>query len=151
MKDITCFSSNVVANFDNKYENMVVFNDLMMDASNNVYDKYSKSETSEIIRTQFNKILGIDYKNANRMERRQAWRQHGIEICSIIENVLADKMNSGWGENPFFMDLVEDVNIARGDINYFTTNSTALLQVSKWAAGHHDVDYNSVRITKVVC
>lgn len=70
MKDITCFSSNVVANFDNKYENMIVFNDLMMDASNNVYDKYSKSETSEIIRTQFNKILGIDYKNANRMERR---------------------------------------------------------------------------------
>lgn len=48
-------------------------------------------------------------------------------------------MNSGWGDNPFFMDLVEDVNIARGDINYFTTHNTALLQVSKWAAGHHDV------------
>lgn len=50
MRDITCFSANVVANFDNNYENMLVFNDLMMNASNNIYDKYSKSETSKIIR-----------------------------------------------------------------------------------------------------
>ena len=140
MKDITCFSANVVANFDNNYENMVVFNDLMLNASNNVYDKYSKEDTTKIIREQFNKILGINYLNANRMERRQAWRAHGVEICSVIENVLADRMVSGWNdENSFFMSLVEDVNIARGDINYFTANSTALLQVSKWAAGHHDV------------
>ena len=50
MRDITAFSANVVANFDNNYDNMLVFNDLMMDASNNVYNKYSKSETSDIIR-----------------------------------------------------------------------------------------------------
>lgn len=129
MKDISYFSSNVVSKFDNKYENMLVFNDLMMNASNDVYDRYSKSETSEIIRNQFNNILGINYKTANRMERRQAWRQHGMEVCSVIENVLADKMNSGWdGQNSsFFTNLVEDVNIARGDINYFTTQNTALL------------------------
>lgn len=78
--------------------------------------------------------------NANRMERRQAWRAHGLEICSVIENVLADRMVSGWdGKDSFFMDLVEDVNIARGDINYFTVSNTALLQVSKWASGHHDI------------
>lgn len=70
MKDITCFSSHVIANFDNNYENMLVFNDLMMNASNNIYDKYSKNETSDIIRAQFNKVLGIDYKNATRMQRR---------------------------------------------------------------------------------
>lgn len=50
MKDISCFSANVVANFDNSYENMMVFNDLMMNASNNVYDKYSKEDTTKIIR-----------------------------------------------------------------------------------------------------
>jgi hypothetical protein len=37
------------------------------------------------------------------------------------------------------MDLVEDINISRGDINQFYVNSTGLLQVSVWAAGHHDV------------
>ena len=143
MKDITCFSSNVVAKFDNNYNNMLVFNELMMNASNGIYNDYSKQETSEIIRKQFNNVLGIDYKNANRMERRQAWRQHGLEICSIIENVLADKMVSGWDSqnSSFFMDLVDDVNIARGDINFFTVKSNnALLQVSKWASGHHDID-----------
>lgn len=140
MKDITCFSNNVVAKFDNNYENMLQFNDLMMDATNGVYEKYSKAQTSEIIRNQFNKILGIDFKNAKRMERRQAWRAHGIEICSVIENVLADKMVSGWDStNARFMNYVEDVNIARGDTNYFTTNNTALLQVSKWAGNHHDI------------
>lgn len=43
MKDITCFSNNVVAKFDNNYENMLQFNDLMMDATNGVYEKYSKA------------------------------------------------------------------------------------------------------------
>ena len=140
MKDITCFSTNVIAKFDNNYENMLVFNDLQMDAANRNFTKYSASETGEIIRNQYNKILGVDFKNATRMQRRQAWRAHGLEICSVIENVLADKMVSGWDStNARFMDLVEDVNIARGDMNYFTVNETALLQVSKWAGSHHDI------------
>ena len=140
MKDITCFSANVVANFDNNYENMLAFNDLQMDAMNRNYNKYNSSETAEIIRTQYNRILGIDFKNATRMQRRQAWRAHGLEICSVIENTLADKMVSGWDStNARFMNLVEDVNIARGDMNYFTVNNTALLQVSKWAGNHHDI------------
>ena len=42
MKDITCFSANVLAQFDNKYDNTLEFNSLMMDASNSVYEKYSK-------------------------------------------------------------------------------------------------------------
>ena len=50
MKDIAYFSANVVNCFDNNYDNMLVFNDLMMNASNGVYDKYSKEETSDIIR-----------------------------------------------------------------------------------------------------
>ena len=70
MKDIACFSNNVIKCFDNKYENMVVFNDLMMDASHGVYDKYSKGDTNDIIRNQFNKLFGIDYRNATVTQRR---------------------------------------------------------------------------------
>jgi hypothetical protein len=74
------------------------------------------------------------------MQRRQAWRAHGIEICSVIENVLVDKMVSGWDStNARFMDLVEDINIARGDINQFYVQSTGLLQTSVWAGNHHDI------------
>ena len=65
MKDITCFSANTLAQFDNKYENIVTFNSLMMDAGNNVYDKYSKEDTQTIIRNQFDKILGLNFREAN--------------------------------------------------------------------------------------
>ena len=40
MRDITCFSANTLAKFDNDYNNMLTFNSLMMDASHRVYDKY---------------------------------------------------------------------------------------------------------------
>lgn len=141
MKDIAYFSNNVAACFDHNPENIAVFEDLMFNASHGVYDKYSKNETNEIIRKQFNRISGINYREASVTQRRQAWRQHGLEICSVIENVLIDRMVSGINEqNMPIMRLVEDRNIALGDINYFTVNSNALLQVSKWASGHHDVD-----------
>ncbi len=150
MKDITCFSQNVVSCFDNKYENMLQFNDLMMNASHGIYDQYSKKETNEIIRNQFNRIFGIDYRTATPTARRQAFRLHDKEYYSVIENVLIDRMVSGIDEqNMPIMSLVEDRNIALGDINYFTTNSTQILQVSKWAAGHHDINY-SVRIVQTV-
>ena len=140
MKDITCFSNHVVSCFDNNYDNMVQFNDLAMKASRRVYDVYSKEDTDKIIRNQFNKILGIDFMNANRTQRRQAWRAHGTEVFSVVENVLIDKMVSGWDEsNSFFAELVEDKNIARGDINQFYVNSTGFLQVSRWAGNHHDI------------
>ncbi|MFR7913754.1 hypothetical protein [Eubacterium ramulus] len=49
MRDITCFSANTLAQFDNKYENIVEFTSLAMDASHRVYDKYSKEDTPESI------------------------------------------------------------------------------------------------------
>ena len=43
-------------------------------------------------------------------------------------------------QNMPILNLVEDRNIALGDINYFTVNNdNAILQVSKWAKGHHDI------------
>lgn len=50
MRDITCFSANTVANFDNNYENMLQFNDLVMNASRHEYGKYTKDEVDTIIR-----------------------------------------------------------------------------------------------------
>ena len=73
MKNITYFSANTLAQFDNDYNNMVTFNSLMLDASHRVYDKYSKDETQTILRNQFDKIMGINFKEANSMRRRQAY------------------------------------------------------------------------------
>lgn len=147
MREITYFSANTLAQFDNSYDNMVEFNGLMMDANNGVYTKYSKEDTSTIIRNQFNKILGINFKEAKPMQRRQAWRAHGKEIASLIESTLLDKMVSGWNTtNARFMELVEDVNLAIDDKAEFYVEDNSLLQVSKFAGNHHDIDWYSVRI-----
>ena len=140
MRDITCFSANTVAQFENNYDNMLQFNEVALDASHGVFDKYSKEDTNTIIRNQFNKILGIDFKLANPMKRRQAWRDHGKELASLIEDVIVDKMQSGWtAANAYFMEYVEEVNLADGDKNEFYVSDNSLLQVSKFAGNHHDI------------
>lgn len=146
MKDITCFSANTLAQFDNKYENIVTFNSLMMDAGNNVYDKYSKEDTQTIIRNQFDKILGLNFRQANSMKRRQAWREHNKEIATLIENIVVDKMNSGWNTaNARFMEYIQDVNIAEGDANEFFVNDNSLLTVSKFNGSTHDIIRQAVK------
>lgn len=146
MKDITCFSANVLAQFDNKYDNILEFNSLMMDASNGIYEKYSKEDTQTILRNQFDKIMGINFKSATNMKRRQAWRDHNKEIASLIEDVIADKMNSGWNSaNARFMEYVDERNIAEGDANEFFVEDNSLLTVSKFAGNHHDTIRQAVK------
>lgn len=146
MRDVSYFSANVLAQFDNNYDNMIEFNGLIMDAGHNVYTKYTKEETSTIIRNQFNRILGMDFKSAKPMKRRQAWRSHGKEIASLVEDVIANKMNSGWNtSNARFMDCVEEVNISDGDVNEFFVEDNSLLQVSKFAGNHHDIVRQAVK------
>ena len=146
MKNITYFSANTLAQFDNDYNNMVTFNSLMLDASHRVYDKYSKDETQTILRNQFDKIMGINFKEANTMRRRQAWRDHNKEIATLIEDTIADKMNSGWNPaNARFMEYVDDRNLAEGDQAEFFVEDNSLLTVSRFAGNHHDIIRQAVK------
>lgn len=140
MKDITCFSANVVANFDNSYDNMLEFNELLLNTAHNVYEKYTKEEANKIIRTQFDRIMGGNYAQMTPMQRRQAMRAHGCEWASLVEEVIADRMNSGWdSSNAAFMDLVREINLADGDKNEIYVDDNSLLQVSVFAGNHHDI------------
>lgn len=149
MREFASFSNNTIAQFDGKYENIIEFDKLMTNANHGIFEKYNKEETDTIIRNQFNKIMGIDFAapTNSTMKRRQAWRDHGKEIATLIENIVVDKMNSGWSEaNARFMEYVEDINIANGDKNEFYVADNSLLQVSKFAGNHHDIDKYSVRV-----
>lgn len=140
MRDIAQFSTNVTANFENNYDNMVEFNALALDAAHGVFDKYSHDETQTILRKQFNNIFHINFKEATPMKRHQAYRKYAADYFALIEDVITDKMNSGWNSsNAFFDEFVEDKNIAAGDKNEFYVEDTSLLTVSKWASDHHDV------------
>lgn len=147
MKSIANFSAHTLAQFDNNYDNVLTFGALMMDAAHGVYDKYSKEDTQTILRKQFDKVLGINFKTATKMQRRQAWRDHNKEIATLVEDVLVDKMNSGWtSANARFMEYVEEVNISEGDANEFFVEDGSLLVVSKFAGNTHDINSNSVRV-----
>lgn len=146
MRDITYFSAETVAKFEGSYDNMLQFNEVMLDGAHNVYSKYTKEETDKIIREQFNNILGIDFKNADKKARRQAWRRNKVEIYNLIEDVLVDLQKSGWNAaNARFMDFVETKNLADGDQNEFYVADNTLLQVSKFAGDHHNIVRQALR------
>lgn len=145
MRDIMTFSSRVLSTFENKEENIMEFHKLIMNAGNGVYEDYSKEDTNKIIRTQLNAILGYT-EDMTPMKRRQAWRKNAPDMYSIIEDVIADKMVSGWPENPFFERYCDIKNLALGDKNEFYVEENSLLQVSEFAGNHHDIKSNSVRI-----
>ena len=140
IKKLMQFSQNVINAFEGKEENYVQFRDLMMDSYHQVYEKYNKEQANDIFRNQFDAIMGIDFKEANARERRQAWRDHGKEVSSLVETILIDKMVSGWtDQNAFFENYVEQVNIGAGDKNEFVVEEASLLTVSKFAGSHHDI------------
>lgn len=146
MKKFMDFSADVRNTFDNNEENYVQLCRYMNDAANRIYTDYNASETDTIIRKQINKILGINYAEANQRDRRIAWKNHGKEVCALVEEILIDRNISGWTDgNTFFDTYVETVNTGAGDQNEFYVEDNSLLVVSKFAGSHLDIEY-SVRI-----
>lgn len=146
MKNFMTFNAQLQNAFDNKEENAIAFATLAYNAANNIYEDYSKEDTQKMLRAQFDRILGIDWNRATPMERRQAWRDNGKACYTIIEDVIADKMVSGWGDDPFFMQFVEDKNLALGDKNEFYVDENSIMTVSKFAGNHHDIRNYSIRV-----
>lgn len=132
-------SNNLKATFENNEENFYAFERLVSNAANGIYEDYDKETTQKKIRKMFDNILGINWETATPMQRRQAWRANGKEIYTVIEDVIADKLVSGWGEDPFFMQFVESKNLALGDKNEFYVNDNSIMTVSKFAGNNHDI------------
>lgn len=148
---LVCFntlSANTRAQFENE-ANYMDFQKLMQSASRRVEfvaanATYSVAQANEMIRAQMNKIFGLDYKNSNRRDRRRAYENHKHELFALIEDTILDRMNSGWGDNPFFTEWVQYRNLMDGDKNEFYVPDTSLLQVSKFAGNHHDLDRQKI-------
>lgn len=138
MRDITTFSSHVLNTFENKPENLMDFHKLIVNAANNIYEDYNKADTNTIIRTKLDDVLGFT-KDMTPMKRRQAWRKNAPDMYSIIEDVIVDKMVSGWPEDPFFTRYCDTRNLNLGDKNEFVVEENSLLQVSEFAGNHHDI------------
>lgn len=120
------------------------FSDLMKDVAlkKAIYDaegnEVSADEANKKIRSIMFQVLGLD-EDANRKELRRAIRRHKTDVFEVIEDTVENLLVSGWGNNPFFMQFVDQRNLADGDENDFYTVDNVILTVSELAGNHHNL------------
>lgn len=149
---LVCFntlSADTRAAFENQESNYMTFQSILSHAARRVdyvadEKTYNVHTMNDMIRTKMNDIFGLNYASANTRDRRRAWDAHKKEFFALIEDSIIDRMARGYKENPFFMDWVEYRNLMNGDKNEFKVNDQSLLQVSKFAGNHHDLDRQKV-------
>lgn len=85
-------------------------------------------------------VFGLDensVKNPKLLKR--AIKNHIDDYFEIIEDVVEDMLVQGWNADPFFMQFVEQKNIADGDKNEFYTEQEVLLSLHRVSGDHHDL------------
>lgn len=130
-------SKNVISVFaskDYKYED---YRKLMFDTAQGTQSVGVQEANDKIREVQFS-IMGLD-KDAQPREIKRAFRRHKIDVYEVIEDVLDDLLVSGWGDNPFFREFVEEKYMNLGDTNEFYSESDVILTVSEISGGHHDL------------
>lgn len=123
----------------------MTFRKLLVDTAQNTVVNYSKEQANEAIRQQFREVLGLS-EGASMKEIRRALRANKAATYAIIEDTIDDRLQSGWGENPFFNRFVEVKNLADGDRNEFYVPADTILTVTKFSGNHHDLKFCRARV-----
>lgn len=133
------FSLEAQEAFNNNVDEIMAFSKILLDTAK-CTTSYTKEEANAIIRGKFNEILGFsaDAKPTTK-ELRKAIRRHKLDIFELVEETIEEMLVSGWSENPFFMEYVEQKNLAEGDKNVFYAPDTSLLVVSEFSGNHHEL------------
>lgn len=123
----------------------LVFTKLMIDTAKNAVINYTKEEANEAIRNRLFEALGIDATSSVK-EIRRAYRRNKTAVFDIIEDVIDERLVSGWGDNPFFQQFVEVKNLNDGDRNEFIVEDDSILTLTKFSGNHHDLKYYRARV-----
>lgn len=132
------FDAVVQAAFDNDETNYMNFNKLMIDTYKGNVEGYTAKEANDKIVEIFRATIGCD-ENSSKKDLRKAIRRNQAVIFDLIEEIIEDKLVSGWSENPFFREYVDVRNLALGDKNEFYTPDDSVLSVMKVSGNHHDI------------
>lgn len=132
------FEESTRAAFEQDENAYRTFSKVMIDAAKNDVKLYSTEQANELIRKKFNAVLGIT-EDSDRKTIRKAIRRHQVEVFEILEETLENLLVSGWGQNPFFREWVEEKNLADGDTNEFWVKDETILTVSRFSGNHHDL------------
>lgn len=123
------------------HEDMV---NLMLDTARGTFaEGVSKQEAEEQIRDLMFSVLDLNKEDVgtpkfNKLFNR-AMKKNKYEMFEVIEDVVEDLLVQGFGDDPFFMQFVEQKNIGEGDRNEFWTEEELILSVSKITDGNHDI------------
>lgn len=119
---------------------------LMFDlsAGRRIYDAESEREISvadanETLRNFCVNELGLTNKATEREIQRALKTQKGIELFQVIEEILDEKIATGWKDDEFFDAFVEIKNLADGDKNEFWLQKDIILTVEHVSGDHHDL------------
>ena len=139
MATLMNFDANVREIFENKEEKFAAFNKLMLDAAKGTYEAgVDAKSASDKICEIFRRTVGLS-ENFTKAEARKAIKRHQNEVFALIEDLVEDRLVSGL-RDPFYQEYCEVKNIALGDQNIFTTMDNTILNVSRVADGHWDID-----------
>jgi len=118
---------------------------LMFDRAHNVaiFDQESNRsvsdrEADDVIREYMSTELGINKDSSNKEIRRALDSEAGKQFFAIIEEIIDEKIITGWQQNEFFNDFVESKNMSDGDANEFWMKKDVILSVAKIAGDAHE-------------
>lgn len=119
---------------------------LMFDlsAGRSIYDaesnrEISAAEANETLKNFCINELGLTDKSTERDIKRAMKSQKGIELMQVIEEILDEKIATGWKDDEFFDQFVEIRNLADGDKNEFWTQKDIILNLERVSGSHHDL------------
>lgn len=106
----------------------------------------STAEANDRLRTYCFETLHLNEKSTDRDIKRALDTPEGKKFFQVIEEILDKQIATGWHDNEFFNDFVEQRNLKDGDMNEFWTEEDIILNVAKVSGDHHDLRHNRIRV-----
>lgn len=104
---------------------------LAVDAYHGNIEKYSKDQSMETLHKALVDLNG----GSTKLDYRAMRDGRCAGLFSIVEEILYRTVDEGLHEDDFFMQMVEERNVAEGDQNKFLVEDTNLFEVAKIANG----------------
>lgn len=100
----------------------------------------SKKEAEEAIRNMMFSVLELAPANLDNQKLfKRAMKNNKNRLFEVIEDVVDEMLIHGWSNDPFFMNYVDQKNLADGDRNEFWTEEEITLAVANVSGDHHDI------------
>jgi hypothetical protein len=109
--------------------------------------KVTNAQINDKINTVCFDILNLDpSEKPSKRDIKRAMKKHGMELFEVLEDAFDFKVSTGFKENEFFNEFVDNRNIKDGDRNDFYSKKDVILTVAKVSGDHHDLNWSRVCI-----